>query len=406
MGGAPLSLLYLIEQLDRSRYLPEVLFLGTGGEEVDLYRRRGIPVRMRSDITTFPHARNAFLSIRSLRPWEVLTRPLQILPSALRMRAELRAHPVDLVHLNTSVLLPAGLGAAWAGVPVVWHVREPLHPGILGVRRSVVRRCIDFSSRAVIAISRFDAAPLTQGDKLHVIYNFVNFEKFDRRLDGASFRAELGVSKGRPIALMLGGLIASKGPDILVEAAALVRRRRPDVVFVIAGLPPRGESPSPVKRTLRRMLESTRFVTNVERRVLDLIRRHGLEDCVKFAGMREDVPDMIAACDVLVWPGTVSHFARPIIEAGAVARPVVASDFPSTRETVQDGETGLLVPPGNVASLAGAILRLVEHPDDARRMGEAAHRLALERYDARRNAAAIVRIYDDITASGSSGAQS
>ena len=406
MGGAPLSLLYLIEQLDRRHYLPEVLFLGREGEEVDLYRRRGIPVRVRSDITTFPHARNAFLSLRSLRPWEVLTRPLQILPSALRMRAELRARPADLVHLNTSVLLPAGLGAAWAGVPVVWHVREPLHPGILGVRRSLVRSCIDACSRAVIAISRFDAAPLAQGDKLHVVYNFVNFETFDRRLDGSAFREDLGLSKGRPIALMLGGLIESKGPDVLIEAAALVRRRRPDVVFVIAGLPPRGESPSPVKRTLRRLLESTGIVTNVERRVLDLIRRHGLEENVRFAGMREDVPDMIAACEVLVWPGTVSHFARPIIEAGAMARPVIASDFPSTRETVRDGETGLLVPPRDAVSLAGAILRLVEHPDDARRMGETAYRQALERYDARRNAAAIIRIYDEIMAPGQGGGSS
>jgi hypothetical protein len=81
MGGAPLSLLYLIEHLDRTRYTPEVLFLGAPGEEVELYRSRGIPFRLRSDITTFPHARGAYLSLRSLRPWEILTRPVQILPS-------------------------------------------------------------------------------------------------------------------------------------------------------------------------------------------------------------------------------------------------------------------------------------------------------------------------------------
>lgn len=396
MGGAPLSLLYLIEQLDRKRYTPEVLFLGAGGEEVDLYRRRGIPIRLRSDISSYPHARNAHLSLRSLRPWEIVTRPLQILPSARRMRDELRARPTDLVHINTSVLLPAGLGAAWAGVPVVWHVREPLHPGTLGLRRYLVRTCIDRCSRAVIAISCFDAAPLAKGEKLHVVYNFVDFERFDRRLDGRAFRAALGLLPERPVVLMLGGLIATKGPDVLVEAAALVRRRRPDIVFVIAGLPPRGESPSPIKRTLRRLLEGTGFVANVERRVLALIRRHGLEGTVLFTGMRTDVPDMLAACDVLAWPATVAHFARPIIEAGAMARPVIASDFPSSREIVIEGNTGLLAPPGDPAALAGAILRLIEGPVEARRMGEAAYELARERYDARRNAAAIVSLYDAI----------
>jgi glycosyltransferase involved in cell wall biosynthesis len=321
---------------------------------------------------------------------------MQILPSARRMRDELLTRPTDLVHLNTSVLLPAGLGAAWAGVPVVWHVREPLHPGTLGLRRYLVRTCIDRCSRAVIAISHFDAAPLTQGEKLHVVYNFVDFERFDRRLDGRAFRAALGLLPERPVVLMLGGLIATKGPDVLIEAAALVRRRRPDIVFVIAGLPPRGESPSPFKRNLRRLLEETGFLANVERRVLTLIRRHGLEGTVLFTGMRTDVPDMLAACDVLAWPATVAHFARPIIEAGAMARPVIASDFPSSREIVFEGKTGLLAPPGNPAALAGAILRLVEDPVEARRMGEAAYELARERYDARRNAAAIVSLYDAI----------
>jgi len=273
LGGAPLSLLYLIEQLDRNRYEPEVLFVGRAGEEVDLYRRRKVALRVLPDITTYPHARNAYLSLRSLRPWEIATRALQVLPSARRMRDELWARPVDLVHINTSALLPAGLGALWAGVPVVWHVREPLHPGTLGVRRWLVRRCIDRCSRAVIAISRFDAAPLIQGPKVHVVYNFVDFNRFDRRLDGNRFRASLDLPSDRPLVVMLGGLIASKGPDVFVQAASLVRQRRPDIVFLIAGLPPRGDSPSRIRRTVRRLVEATGFVSNVERRVVTLETR-------------------------------------------------------------------------------------------------------------------------------------
>jgi glycosyltransferase involved in cell wall biosynthesis len=404
MGGAPLSLLYLIQELDRTRYVPEVLFIGLPGEEVELFRRRRIPMRVRPDITTYPHADNAYLSVRSLRPWEIATRALQILPSARRMRDELRSHPPDLVHINTSVLLPAGLGAVWAGLPVVWHVREPLRRGAFGVRRWFVKTCIDRCSSAVIAISRSDAAPLVQGPKVRVVYNFVDFERFDRLLDGGRFRASLGLSPDRPLFVMLGGLIENKGPDVLAEAAVLVRRRRPDVVFLIAGVPPRGESPSPWRRILRRLVEATGLVRNIERTMLEFIRRHDLGETVRFVGMRSDVPDMLAASAGLVWPAIVPHFSRPIIEAGAMARPVIAADFPSTREMVVPGETGLLFRPGSARELADAILRLLENPEEAGRMGEAGYSLARARHDSRRNAVDVMSIYDEILPEARPGA--
>ena len=329
MGGAPLSLLYLIEQLDPRRYQAEVLFIGTGGAEVDLYRSRGIPLRNRSDIASYPHARAAFLSLRSLRPWQVFTRAFQILPSARRMRDELRAHPVDLVHVNTSALLPAGLGAAWAGVPVVWHVREALKPGLIGLRRWFVRTCITRSARVVIAISPYEAAPLRPAPNVHVVYNLVNFQFFDRGLDRIRCRAALGLSPDRPVVLMLGGLVESKGADVFVNAARVVRETFPQAIFLIAGEGPAEESPSRLKRVLRRGVESLGLVPSMQRRVLALLRRHRLEDAVRFVGVRSDVPELLSACSLLVWPATLPHFARPIIEAGAMARPVAASDFPA-----------------------------------------------------------------------------
>src|SRR5207245_103172 len=91
-----------------------------------------------------------------------------------------------------------------------------------------------------------------------------------------------------------------------------------------------------------------------------------------------------------------SHFARPIIEAGAMARPVIATDFPSSRELVRPGETGLLVPPGDPTALAEAILRFLEGPEVARRMGEAGFALARQRYDAETNTREILDLYDRV----------
>jgi glycosyltransferase involved in cell wall biosynthesis len=404
-----MSLFYLIDQLDPRRYAPSILFNAPPGDAVEPFARRGIPIFHEPTITTYPHAQGALLRFRSLRPWQMVTWGLAIQPSARRFEAFLGKHPHDLVHLNSAVQIPAAIGARRAGLPVVWHIREELHPGIFGLRRAMVRRTIDRCADAVVSISQRNAAQLARSPKVRVVYNFLDFNRFDRRGDRASARRALGLPPDRPIILMLGGMVPHKGADVLVEAAALLRAVRPEVLFLVAGIPPTAAvSPSRVRRMLRGGLEAVGFVENVERNVMRHMRQSGLEETVRFLGMRSDIPDLLAAADVLVWPATVSHFSRPVIEAGAMGRPVVASDFPASRELVTHGETGLLVPPGQPGPLADAIRRLVADPEEAATMGEAGWRLACERYDARRNAGAIVSIYEEIfrfgEAPGDSGA--
>src|SRR5260221_1735398 len=287
LGGAPLSLLFLIEQLDRSRYDPEVLFLGVGGDEVDLFRRRGIRVQLRSNIAVYPHARGAHLSLRSLRPWEIVSRALQVVPSIIRMRAFLRSTKVDLVHLNTIAPLPSALGAVWVGVPLIWHIRETLHPGLLGARAWLIRELIRRCSDIIIGISSVNAAPWEGDPHLRVIYNFVDFNWFDQRLDGRAFRESLGIPENRAMIELLGGVVHSKGADILIEAAHLVRARRPDALVVIAGYPPTGrESPSRLKRVLRRAAEKTGLLTNIERHIIERMQALDLGDSLRFVGFR------------------------------------------------------------------------------------------------------------------------
>jgi glycosyltransferase involved in cell wall biosynthesis len=269
----------------------------------------------------------------------------------------------------------------------------------MGLRMRGVRRCIDRCAAAIVAISRRNADVLRLPDKTEVVYNFVDFGHFDRRLDRVEARRALGLPVDLPIVLMLGGIVPHKGSEILVEAAARMQRTRPEILFVVAGYAPTGEeSPSMSKRVLRRWLERTGFVRNVEREVLGLMKRNGLADTVRFVGVRSDVPRLLAASNLLVWPATVSHFSRPIIEAGAMAVPVVASDNPAARELVVHGTTGLLVRGGRPLDLATGILDILSDPERARRMGEAGYELARERYDAGRNAARTFAVYDRVLA--------
>lgn len=390
-------MLGIIERLDREFFEPIVLFNGPEGGASRLFKEKGITVLHYEGLTTYQHAQGAWISLRGLHPWEIITKALQIVPSANSFERFLREFRVDLIHLNTSVQIPAAIAAYRVGVPVVWHIREELHRGYFGLRRAAVRKCIEKFSVRTIAISRQNASQLIKSPKTSVIYNSVNFEVFDKTINSILIRKELNLRNNQPMVLMLGGVVHSKGADVLIEAARSVCRVNKDVIFVIAGQPPNVvESISKGKRFVRRFLENIGFAKNISKRCLALLENDDLATRVKFVGVRTDVPHLLSACTMLVWPATVSHFARPIMEAGAMAKPVVASDFDSSSEIVENNQNGILVPPKDPTALANAILRLLNEPETARRFGERGFELALKRFDAKRNNASIVDVYEEI----------
>jgi glycosyltransferase involved in cell wall biosynthesis len=116
--------------------------------------------------------------------------------------------------------------------------------------------------------------------------------------------------------------------------------------------------------------------------------------------VRSDVPQLLAACDVVVFPAVVPHFARPLIEAAAMAKPVVASDLGGPRELVVHGSTGLLVPPNDPEALASAIAAVLEDPQAAMRMGAAAFERAQQLFDAQKNALRTFALYAEILEGG------
>jgi len=108
------------------------------------------------------------------------------------------------------------------------------------------------------------------------------------------------------------------------------------------------------------------------------------------------VEKLLAACDLLVFPATTNHFARPIVEAAVMGKSIVASRFPIIEELVEQGETGLLVPPSEPAPLADAILALLQDLERSACLGNQAHLIARSRYDATVNVKRIMQVYDDV----------
>ena len=145
--------------------------------------------------------------------------------------------------------------------------------------------------------------------------------------------------------MSLGRFVPYKGYPDLLEAAQLVNRTLPDLHWLFVG---DGE--------LRETLQQRRA-------------QLGLNGHVHFPGWREDTSDLLALCDVFVLPSHGEHFGRVLIEAMAMAKAVVATSSGAVPEIVEDGETGVLVPPGKPTALGQAITSLIQDPALADRLG-------------------------------------
>src|SRR5262249_3721845 len=118
----------------------------------------------------------------------------------------------------------------------------------------------------------------------------------------------------------------------------------------------------------------------------------GIADGVLFAGARDDVPELLASFDVFAFPSRFEGLCLAVIEAQAAGVPVVATPVGGIRETVVDGETGVLVPVDDAAALAEAILRLLGDPQERRRLSEEARRRVHDTFSETRMVEETVRL--------------
>ena len=129
-----------------------------------------------------------------------------------------------------------------------------------------------------------------------------------------------------------------------------------------------------------------------ETAVREAAKQAGVAERVHFLGWRSDVPRILQALDLYVQPSVSEAFGLTVVEAAAAGLPIVASDVGGIPEIIEHGVNGLLVPPGDAQALADAIQQLIDDPQRARQLGEAARRTAFERFSAEAMAAAYMEL--------------
>jgi glycosyltransferase involved in cell wall biosynthesis len=382
LGGAPASLSYLITQLLGAGFEPHIYC--PPGPVTELFTEAGATVH-NGPVAGFTHI---WASSYRGRRWVLFARELLLLPHHLRrMDSLLRSVPFELVHLNDSPLIPAAWLARRRGLPVVWHLRSALADED-GLRTRLIRAAVRRFSSAAIAIND-DVAHSFRVDA-HVIPNAVRLDHF-RPGDSRAAKEALGLPLDRPIAAYFGFIYPSKGYRDFIEAASLLRARGTHATFIMVGGPVRGEE---FFATLKgRLIERLGLARNYEAEVRKLVQRLGLDDIVISYSFTRDPALLYRASDVVVSPSRGMELGRPVIEASACGRAIIATGSLSGAGIVEPGETGLLVPQRSPDVLAAALEQLLADQELRLRLGENARRHAEENFDASRNAERVIDVY-------------
>lgn len=279
-----------------------------------------------------------------------------------RAAARFRA---DVVHANS---IRAGLIAVAAriagGRPTVVHARDCLPPGpVSGMTLRALAR-----ADAVIANSGYTRTALgPAAARARVVHNAIELERFEApHLDRVAARARLGIEGDAPALAVIAQITPWKGQDDAIRIAAGLRRRHPQLRLLLVGS---AKFDSPSTRH-----DNAAYLAGLHRQAAAA----GLADAVSFLGERDDLPEILAALDLVLVPSWEEPFGRTVIEAMAAGVPVAATAIGGPAEILDHGRTGLLLAPRRPWRWVEEIGPLLE--DGERRAATA----ALARAEARR----------------------
>jgi glycosyltransferase involved in cell wall biosynthesis len=387
-GGASRSLLELIEGFPAGSVVARLVT--QRGSVGTAFRERGIEVVESAGVSRFDHT--SFSHYRGRR-WLLLAREAFYLPFTIAalLRARRRWRAIDVVHVNEIVALPAIMLAKWLmRRPVVVHVRSVQQARVPSLRSRFVTWVLRCYADAVIAIDETVRRSLPDHIAAEVIHN-----AYTAHAQSGSAGSEIQVLPPRKPGIlrvaMVGNSLAFKGVREFVAAARLCRERGLSVEFVLVGV-------GAGNRTglLKQLLKAAGFVHDVADELHGAIARNGLEDCVSLIPFTQDIDRVYANVDVLCFPSHLDAVGRPVIEAAFWKVPSIVAVRDPQPDTLIDGETGLRIEPADPHAIAEAVAYFIRNPSELARMGAAARELALSNFDACRNAARVLEIYQHV----------
>ncbi len=375
--------------------------LGPGGAERLLYTnlKHFDPARVRSSVVTvYSRATHWREPIRELGV-EVFTLdcagPRDFPRGVARLRSLLRRERPDILHTHLWGANVIGRAAGFlTGVPVVSSVHNPDYEpeawndgSQVSLRKRKAIKAIDrwtarLACERMVAVSDYVRRSTHRRlgfplQRTELLYNPIDAALFSAPAGRTreEVLAEIGLPADGPVLLNVARTAPQKGFLYAVQAMPEILRRHPRARLLSVGAT---TDPQWVER-LKAEIDAL-----------------GLADKVHILGARRDVPELLRACDVFVFPSLYEGLGIALIEAMAAGCACVTTNTGPLPEVVTDGANGLLVPPADPSALAAAINALLDDPARRAALGGAARRSALERFQPQQAADRLTEIYESV----------
>ncbi|MFC6223355.1 glycosyltransferase family 4 protein [Hymenobacter artigasi] len=331
VGGGETHVLDLVQALDKSQFEPVVLSF-TPGPMIDRLMAMGVRTHV----------------IHTERPFNVAT--------WRRVKRLLREERIDLVHAHGT---RAHSNTFWAarqlGLPVIYTVhgwsfhldQKPLARKACQLAEKLLMRQAG-TTICVSESNRRDGLKFSDMTRAVVIKNGINLHRFNPSLRTYNVRAELGIAPDVVLVGYIARMTAQKDPFTMLRAVAALPAGL-NVKFLLVG---NGDLKAGAQQ---------------------LARALGIEAKVIFTDFRQDIPDVLQALDIYCLPSLWEGLPIGILEAMAMGKPVIASSIEATKEIIEHGVNGLLVPIKAPAQLAAAIQQLASSQELRRTLGAHAY---------------------------------
>jgi glycosyltransferase involved in cell wall biosynthesis len=375
-GGAQEHVFSLVSNLPRDRYDVEIVSLSDGAA-VRRLRAAGFAVTLIAEPDDSVVVRR-LTELLASRPPHVIHNHMfraEIVGtrSALALSEAGQARPYVVSTIHSSRVRSAEDRA-------LVRALTPRMDRLIAVSRSIVRK-LEREGRA--------ATPDRPGPPIELIYNGVDLARYNDQEACCTLPEEYGFEPGTPLVGVVARLEPEKGHPTLLDAWPRVLESVPNARLLVIGEGSRREELERHARDLGLLGEDCAPDACVGTRRA----RPGAK--VIFTGRRDDVPAVTAALDVAVLPSYREAQGLSILEAMALRRPVVATNVGGIPEVIEDGKTGLLVPPRDARALGDAIVRLLTDHPLADTLARAGHDLVYDRFCVERMVESVQAIYEE-----------
>lgn len=373
IGGGEYALYALISNINRDAFEP-VVFYGTENEIIKKLRSDGVElvqVRLHEKITSVfrDEIKNDLATY--------LSYAYHLVISIIRIARLLRKSRADILHPHDNLSkIIGGLAAKIAGIKTVVHCHDLL--GDRRIERILLHYQRIFINRIIAVSEGVRKSFMCNGivpNKVIMIHNGIDLGKYSGARNN-DLKRGLGLNNDKVVVGIIAVFDACKGHPYLFGALELIPAQERDrfVCLVIGD----GRERSNLKK---------------------IVKEKSLEQQVLFLGYRTDVPELLGVIDLLVIPSVQESFGLVALEAMAMQVPVIATRIGGLPEIVEEGVTGLLVPPAEVTALSHAILGLLHNREQREMMGKAGRARVAEKFDIKISVKMTEQVYASLLAS-------